>query len=500
MREAARGRVGVLGVVFGVLGVVFGVVGVVFGVVGVAATTRDATTTESAWRASWRTGETTDSLLEYNAHARRLVGDAAPIEAWEGAERFLASLDGSLADASVNGCVLHEFNSLPNVESVDVSVRLEYYAMAKTGMLERLGVTCDPRSGRDGGKAWCLGLERSTAFERHRKWWRRLSERYEDGRHPYWLGEYLEFDMDVNEVNPTASVFIEHTPQEDGRHAEYVPALREYLEAIGETASERLYENVQAVIDAAKGEGFSTHMWAAGIMFSRSEKAASGTIDGVRVLIRILQHVPQKVAREDEDGYRSGKMRQIVRLLKMLKWSGDFSELDRIHNYLPQDGWVGCVLHVDVLDRVAKESDSSIIGPRVGVEVPISDPSQNVMPQLSGLVDDGLVDATWWRNFTSALCEPDDSVARLPTDQMCAVRQCAVMDNGDLTKIDGIVVCPTITVAVSHFKFIVQPERSLYVKPYISTRRPYRYCLDGDAFSKDHSLPTYHYCDGETFY
>ena len=83
---------------------------------------------------------------------------------------------------------------------------------------------------------------------------------------------------------------------------------------------------------------------------------------------------------------------------------------------------------------------------------------------------------------------------------MCAVIQCAVMDNGDLTKIDGIVVCPTITVAVSHFKFIVQPERSLYVKPYISTRRPYRYCLDGDAFSKDHSLPTYRDCDGETFY
>ena len=451
---------------------------------------------------SWRIGHASDSLSRYNGHARRLLRDAAPMRAWDAAGRFLDALDGSLADASANGCVLHEFNSLPNVETVDVSVRLDYHAMAKNGNLKRLGVMCDARSERGSGEAWCLGLERSTAFERHRKWWRRLSEAYEDGRHPYWLSEYLEFDMHANEVNPTASVFIETIPMVNRRQAEYVPALREYLEAIEETASERLYENIQAVIDAAMGDGFDTHMWAAGIMFSRSTKTASGTIDSVRVLIHFMRHTPQNGAKdEEEDGYRSEKTRQMVRLLEILNWTGDFDEFDRIDNYFLDDGGLGSVLQLDVLNRAPTVSDPSIIGPRVGVEITIgvADPTKNIMPRLNSLVDDGLVAPMWWSNFTAALCEPgpprtDASNARALLRRPCAIRRRTAADKRDLTKNDGSGFHPPLTVAVSHLKFIVQPGRALYVKPYVTTQAPFAWCLDDKAYAEPESLPVYKQC------
>jgi len=249
----------------------------------------------------WKHGRTSgaEGMTRYATHARRLLHACAPTAAWDAAERFLESLDASLGGEEANANALFEFNSLEDVRAVDVSVRMDYYASAKNGVLERLA-TCDPRAGREAGEAWCLGLERSSAFERHRRWWRRLRERYEDGRHPYWLSEYMEFDMSENEIDPTASVFIEHLPSKTGRDAEYVEALREYLDALGGKTSEQLYENVRRVVDVALGNEFDAHMWAAGIMFSRSSEAAGGAIESVRLLILLIVMCDERARRRTQ--------------------------------------------------------------------------------------------------------------------------------------------------------------------------------------------------------
>jgi len=460
----------------------------------------------------WKHGRTSgaEGMTRYATHARRLLHACAPTAAWDAAERFLESLDASLGGEEANANALFEFNSLEDVRAVDVSVRMDYYASAKNGVLERLA-TCDPRAGREAGEAWCLGLERSSAFERHRRWWRRLRERYEDGRHPYWLSEYMEFDMSENEIDPTASVFIEHLPSKTGRDAEYVEALREYLDALGGKTSEQLYENVRRVVDVALGNEFDAHMWAAGIMFSRSSEAAGGAIESVRLLISFDRHVrrtrEEKDAVEedeelDDDGYRSEKTRQMVRFLETLHWSGDYDEFDRIDDYFLDDGGFGSVLQVDVLARAPTEDDPSIIGPRVGVEITVgvAKLSKNIMPRLNTLVDDGLVDEAWWRNFTGALCESgkpvkDASNVRALLHRPCTIRRRTAADKRELRKPDGSGLLPMLSVSVSHLKFIVQPGRRLYVKAYVVVQHPFRHCLDAKAYAAPESLPSYSPCE-----
>ena len=459
----------------------------------------------------WKHGRVSgaEGLTRYATHARRLLHACAPPDAWDAAEGFMESLDASLGGAEANANALFEFNSLEDVRAVDVSVRMDYHASARNGVLERL-VTCDPRAGRGVG-AWCLGLERSSAFERHRRWWRRLRERYEDGRHPYWLSEYMEFDMSENEIDPTASVFIEHLPSRTGRDGEYVAALREYLEALEARTSEQLFENVRRVVDVALGDDFDAHMWAAGIMFSRSSEAAGGAIESVRLLISFDRHLRRTREADDaieedeedeEDGYRSEKTRQMVRFLEMLHWSGDYDEFDRIDDYFLDDGGIGSVLQVDVLAHAPTEDEPSIIGPRVGVEITVgvANPSKNIMPRLNTLVDDGLVDAAWWRNFTGALCSSgkpveDASTARSRVRRPCAVRRRTAADKRELRKPDGSGLLPMLSVAVSHLKFIVQPGRRLHVKAYVVAQHPFRYCLDAKAYAAPGSLPSYAPCE-----
>ena len=136
---------------------------------------------------AWRRGSgDARTLVRYNNHARRILHASAPGEAWDAAGRFLERLDGALGDERVNGGVLHEFNDLTSVRGLDVSVRVDYHASLKSGVLERLG-TCDRDAKRADGEAWCMGLETSRAFvARHQRWWRRLVERYGERGGPYW--------------------------------------------------------------------------------------------------------------------------------------------------------------------------------------------------------------------------------------------------------------------------------------------------------------------------
>ena len=66
-----------------------------------------------------------------------------------------------------------------------------------------------------------MGLETPPLVARHQRWWRRLVERYGERGHPYWLSEYMEFDMSEGEIDPTASVFLEHATSGTRRHGEY---------------------------------------------------------------------------------------------------------------------------------------------------------------------------------------------------------------------------------------------------------------------------------------
>ena len=455
----------------------------------------------------WRTGSAdVTSLIRYNNHARRYLHACAPTEAWDAAGRFLSSLDWALAGDDGNANVLHEFNDLPTVKHLDVSLRMDYHASAKNGNLRRLAM-CDAAAGRGGGDAWCMGLERSSAFARHRRWWRRLSEEYEEGRHPYWLSEYMEFDMSKGEIDPTASVFLEHLPENTGRHDEYVPALREYFKAIEARVPPRLYDNVQRVIDLVTGEGFDTSIWAAGIMFSRSVAAKDdGKIDSVRLLIHFNRHDKEATKEgdeDDDDGYRSEKTRQMVQFLEILHWDGDFDEFDRIDDYFLDDGGVGSVLQVDVLSRAPTDNAPSIIGSRVGVEITVGTvhgKNKNIMPRLGTLVSEGLADDAWWQNFTGALC----AKGRPPTDaanafsvlrRPCVVKRRTAADKRELRKPDGSGLLPMLAIAASHVKFIVQPGRPLYAKTYVVTQHSMRHCLNTVAYkTTPRGLPEYSLC------
>ena len=107
-----------------------------------------------------------------------------------------------------------------------------------------------------------------------------------------------------------------------------------------------------------------THVWAAGIMFSRSMEAKGGVIESVRLLIQFTRHAPRDDAETADDGYRSEKTRQMVRFLELLHWTGDFDEFDRIDDHFLDDGGLGSVLQVDVLDVEPAAAAPSVIGPR----------------------------------------------------------------------------------------------------------------------------------------
>ena len=459
--------------------------------------------------ASWRVGEgdASDTLVRYNNVVRRYLHALAPASAWDASERFLKGLDSRLlSDANANGAVLHEFNDLPSVKHLDVSVRLDYHAMRKNGNLDRL-VDCDVEARRGDGDAWCMGLEASAEFfERHRRWWKHLRDAHPEG-HPYFYSEYMEFDMHDGGVDPTASVFLEHSTSPTGRHDEYVPALREYFEAIGATVSDHLYENVQRVIDVATGDEFSASVWAAGIMFSRSSEAQNGRVDGVRLLMhfRRRRSVDTRVDGDkddaEDDGYRSDKVRQMARFLDLLEWTGDFDEFDRIDDFLIDEEDIGSVLQVDVFAAAPSSSHPSVIGPRVGVEMPIavSDPSKNILPQLTSLVTEGLAEESWWRNFTSALCADgrlllDASNLASRIFRPCAVSRRTAADKRELRLPNGAGILPMIPVTVSHIKFVAQPRRRLYVKAYTTSHHARAYCLDSDSITRAGSTAEYVRC------
>ena len=452
---------------------------------------------------AWRRGSgDARTLVRYNNHARRILHASAPGEAWDAAGRFLERLDGALGDERVNGGVLHEFNDLTSVRGLDVSVRVDYHASLKSGVLERLG-TCDRDAKRADGEAWCMGLETSRAFvARHQRWWRRLVERYGERGHPYWLSEYMEFDMSEGEIDPTASVFLEHATSGTRRHGEYVDAVREYLDATGVVVKPRLFDNVRAVIDVAMNGEFDTHVWAAGIMFSRSMEAKGGVIESVRLLIQFTRHAPRDDAETADDGYRSEKTRQMVHFLELLHWTGDFDEFDRIDDHFLDDGGLGSVLQVDVLDVEPAATAPSVIGPRVGVEISVgvTDRRKNILPRLDVLVDAGLTSAAWWREFADALCARgppavDASTARAPVFRPCAVRRRTSADKVELFHPTENRTLPMLTVAFSHVKFVVQPGRPLYAKTYVVTQHGFKYChVDRDEYAHANATPRYELC------
>lgn len=469
-----------------------------------------ASWTDDASSPSWRVGDddASDSLVRYNNVVRRYLHALAPASAWDASERFLKGLDSRLlSDAEANGAVLHEFNDLPSVKHLDVSVRLDYHAMRKNGNLDRLA-DCDVEARRGDGEAWCMGLEASKAFfERHRRWWKHLRDAHPEG-HPYFYSEYMEFDMHDGGVDPTASVFLEHSTSPTGRHDEYVPALREYFKAIGATVSDLLYDNVQRVIDVAMGDEFSVSVWAAGIMFSRSTDARNGRVDGVRLLMHFRRRRDVDIREDDEeeqkedDGYRSDKVRQMVRFLDLLDWAGDFDEFDRIDDFLIDEEDIGAVLQVDVLSAAPSSSHPSVIGPRVGVEMPIavSNPSKNILPQLTTLVTEGLAEESWWRNFTSALCADgrlllDASNLASRIFRPCAVSRRTAADKRELRLPDDAGILPMIHVTVSHIKFVAQPRRRLYAKAYTTSHHARAYCLDSDSITRPGSTAAYVRCN-----
>ena len=483
-----------------VLGVVVVVLGVLFTVINVVDARENAETIETGddCDASWRRGRAnaTHTLVRFNNHVRRALNALTTTEAWEKAEMFMRALDGALGESDADFAVLHEFNALPRPTSLDVSIRLEYYGMKMSGVLERLA-TCDERWNGEGRS--CMGLERSKAFATTRRWWKKLRDEYADG-HPYWVGEYLEFDMSEDGMNPTASVFIEHTPGNTGRHDEFVPGVREYLAAVGAETSETLFVNAQRVVDLATADGFDTSIWAAGIMFSRALDASSARIDSVRVLIYFNRHVARNDAEREEDGYASEKTRQMVRLLESLHWTGDYDEFDRIDDLFPNDGGVGSVLQVDVLAREPTADDPSIIGPRVGVEITVAQmglDNQVVNTLASKMVSAGLAEKSWWLNFTAALCGTptrDAYNSRSPLYRPCFIKRRTAADKVELLKPSGEGLLPPISISASHFKFIVQPGRPLYAKAYVGSQHAFKYCVDSDSTKIPHTAPTYNLC------
>ena len=473
---------------------------------GAAANTIDAfgtTMLTATAPEAWRTGATNSAhtAVRFNNHARRALADLAPARAWDAAEAFLLRLDDALVNDASDGVVLHEFNDLPFVKHLDVSIRLEYHAMQQNGVLDRLA-TCD--GAVEGGPSSCMGLQRSAAFSQMQSWWRRLKERYPNG-HPYWVAEYLEFDMSGDGVDPTASVFIEHVSLHSGRHAEFVPAVREYFDAIGAAtnapSSEVLFKNVQRVVDLATSDGFNTSIWSAGIMFSRVLDAGKGGIESVRVLIYFNRHDALNSKDAEEDGYASEKTRQMVRLLELLKWTGDYDEFDRIDDFFTDDGGIGSVLQLDVLAREPTNESPSIIGPRVGVEITVGQTyvKDSVMPYLaSHLLSSGLAQKDWLMSFTDALCKPTRADAlsmRSRLQRPCFIKRRTAADKVELTRDQtGASMLPPISVSASHFKFIVQPGRSLYAKAYVGSQHTFKYCLDTDSISVPNTAVKYEPC------
>jgi hypothetical protein len=53
---------------------------------------------------------------------------------------------------------------------------------------------------------------------------------------------------------------------------------------------------------------------------------------------------------------------------------------------------------------------------------------------------------------------------------------------------------PPISISASHFKFIVQPGRSLYAKAYVSSQHKFKYCLDADSITTPNTTVAYELC------
>ena len=369
-----------------------------------------------------------DSVLRTFVHSE---------EQHKGARNFLCrlSLDYFFSSEPNTGNipgtgVVFEYNHLsepgPTPNKVDISLKISHKDSALVQALSSC-VEESPGSGLSisSSPKLCKFFLDSPLFQTTKEggggmaaWFKSVHEesiKYAAVNETYWAtGTWLEYDMDPRlfKVLPTPGVFLEHsvirTPTKIQENAPVV--LQNYVSMFGQDLDTGLRENLLAVIREL--EHFSAGLWLLAVMHSRFDST-----EGLPRLRLCIIFRPGFLGDSRKKFLSAHEW--MVRFLRHFNWQGSMRQFVKMKKYLPEGGGrfehTGLTLQVEVLPRPegnAEKSCSTILGLRVGIEVPyasLESCDALMRGSMRMLLKENIFHPPWWSSMREKVCiEPPD--------------------------------------------------------------------------------------------